>query len=81
MRGLLAVPVRLLAFIGKELAETVRRPGAIVSLILGPFLIMAIFGFGYDGYRRPLRTVVVAPPQTSLPQDVESYRRIAGEGL
>ncbi len=81
MRGLLAVPLRLLAFVGKELVETVRRPGAIVSLILGPFLIMAIFGVGYDGYRRPLRTVVVAPAETQLPQDVESYRRIAGEGL
>lgn len=81
MRGVLAVPLRLLAFVGKELVETVRRPGAIVSLILGPFLIMAIFGVGYDGYRRPLRTVVVAPPETQLPQDVESYRQIAGEGL
>jgi ABC-2 type transport system permease protein len=81
MHGFLAVPLRLLAFVGKELVETVRRPGAIVSLILGPFLIMAIFGVGYDGYRRPLRTVVVAPPQTELPQDVESYRRVAGEGI
>lgn len=81
MRGMLAVPLRLLAFVGKELVETVRRPGAIFSLILGPFLIMAIFGVGYDGYRRPLRTVVVAPPGTQLPQDVESYRRVAGEGL
>jgi ABC-2 type transport system permease protein len=81
MRGVLAVIVRLLAFVGKELAETVRRPGAIFSLILGPFLIMAVFGYGYDGYRRPLSTVVVAPPETGLPQDVESYRAVAGEAL
>ena len=60
MKGLIAVPVRLFAFLGKELVETIRRPGALVSLVLGPFLIMAIFGLGYDGYRNPLRTVVVA---------------------
>ncbi len=81
MRGFFAVIVRLLAFVGKELAETMRRPGAIFSLILGPFLIMAVFGFGYDGYRRPLRTIVVVPPDTGLPQDVESYRTVAGAAL
>ena len=67
MRALLAIVIRLLAFIGKELVETVRRPGAIVSLVLGPFLIMALFGLGYNGVRRPLETVVVAPPSAGLP--------------
>ena len=81
MKGLIAVPVRLFAFLGKELVETVRRPGALVSLVLGPFLIMAIFGLGYDGYRNPLRTVVVAPPETGLPQNPSDYSEIAGDAL
>jgi ABC-2 type transport system permease protein len=81
MSQLIAVPVRLLAFLGKEIIETVRRPGALFSLVLGPFLIMAIFGLGYDGYRNPLRTVVVAPPETGLPQDPAEYRDIAGDAL
>ena len=81
MRQLIAIPVRLLAFLGKEIVETVRRPGALFSLVLGPFLIMAVFGLGYDGYRNPLRTVVVAPPETGLPQDPAEYRDIAGEAL
>jgi ABC-2 type transport system permease protein len=81
VNALLAVIVRLLAFVGKELVETIRRPGAILSLVLGPFLIMAIFGLGYDGYRRPLRTVAVIPPQTGLPQDVQSYETLAGTAL
>ena len=75
MKGLIAVPVRLLAFLGKELVETFRRPGALFSLVIGPFLIMAIFGLGYDGYRNPLRTVVVAPPETGLPQSPRTMRR------
>jgi ABC-2 type transport system permease protein len=81
MSQLLAVPVRLLAFLGKEIIETIRRPGALFSLVLGPFLIMAIFGLGYDGYRNPLRTVVVAPEETGLPQDPAEYRNVAGEAL
>ena len=81
MTGLLAVIVRLLAFVGKELVETVRRPGAIASLILGPFLIMAIFGAGYDGFRRPLDTIVVVPADSGLPQEPAAYREIAGNTL
>lgn len=81
MRASLAVVIRLLAFVGKEITETFRRPGAIVSLVLGPFLIMAIFGFGYSGTRRPLETVVVAPPTSGLPADAASYQELAGGGL
>ncbi len=81
MRAIAAIIVRLLAFIGKELIETLRRPGAIVSLILGPFLIMAIFGLGYNGVRRPLETVIVAPPTSTLPTDVATYQELAGGGL
>jgi ABC-2 type transport system permease protein len=73
--------LRLLALVGKEMVEVVRRPGALVSLVLGPFLIMAVFGLGYNGERRPLETVVVVPPGSGLPTDVESYQRLAGAGL
>ena len=68
---------RLLAFVGKELVEVVRRPGAIFSLILGPFLIMALFGFGYSGFRRGLETIIVIPPESGLPTDVQTYASVA----
>jgi ABC-2 type transport system permease protein len=68
---------RLLAFISKELIEVRRRPGAIISLILGPFLIMSVFGLGYNGYRRPLQTIIVIPPQSGLPNDLSHYRDVA----
>jgi ABC-2 type transport system permease protein len=72
---------RLLAFIGRELVEVPRRPGALISLVFGPFLVMAIFGLGYGGYRQPLATIVVIPPASELPSDLETYRRVAGPGL
>jgi ABC-2 type transport system permease protein len=81
MRPMLAVVIRLMAFVGKEILETLRRPGAIVSLILGPFLIMAVFGLGYSGIKRPLETIIVAPPTSGLPTDVATYQDLAGGGL
>lgn len=79
MRARLAVVVRVFAFVGKELIETFRRPGAIVSLVLGPFLIMAIFGLGYSGIRRQVETVIVATGSNDVvPTDVETYQDLAG---
>jgi ABC-2 type transport system permease protein len=75
--AILQTITRLLAFISKELIEVTRRPGAIISLILGPFLIMSVFGMGYNGYRRPLETIIVIPPQSGLPSDLSRYRDVA----
>jgi ABC-2 type transport system permease protein len=81
VRALATTVLRLFALVGKELVEIVRRPGALVSLVLGPFLIMAVFGLGYNGVHRPLETVVVAPPGAGLPSDVTTYQDLAGGGL
>ena len=53
----------------------------MASLVFGPFLIMAVFGLGYDGFRKPLETIVVVPPGSTIPSDVESYQTIAGPGF
>jgi ABC-2 type transport system permease protein len=72
---------RILAIVGKELVSILRRPGALISLVLGPFLILALFGVGYSGYRRALDTIVVLPPGSGLPTDADTYQAVAGEGL
>ena len=72
---------RILAIVGKELVSIVRRPGALISLVFGPFLIMAIFGVGYSGYRRPLTTIVVLPAGAGLSTDVTAYQDVVGKGL
>jgi ABC-2 type transport system permease protein len=81
MHAPLAVIWRLLAFVGKELIETIRRPGALVSLVLGPFLIMAVFGAGFSGVRRPLETLIVVPATSGLPTDTAQYQQLAGPPL
>ncbi len=77
----LKVATRVLSFIGRELVEVGRRPGALASLVFGPFLLLAVFGLGYGGYRRPLAALLVIPPSSGLPSDVGSYRDIAPPGL
>jgi ABC-2 type transport system permease protein len=81
LMGAAKVLTRLFAFIGRELIEVKRRPGALASLVFGPFLIMAIFGIGYNGFKKPLPTIVVIPASSELPTDVQIYRELSGPGL
>ena len=79
--GLLKSWTRTTAFVGKEVLEVVRRPGALFSLIFGPFLIMGLFGIGYSGQYRPLATVLVVPSSATLPRDVNFYQQFVGESV
>jgi ABC-2 type transport system permease protein len=79
--SLLKMLTRVLAIVGKELVSVVRRPGALLSLVLGPFLIMALFGAGFSGYRRPLDAILVIPPQAGLSTDPQVYQDVAGESM
>lgn len=84
--GPLKVLSRLIAQVRKELIQVRRRPGAFISLVLGPFLVMALFGVGYTGVRSPLDTVVVMPPAAEgvadeLPRDAGFYQQMAGPAL
>jgi ABC-2 type transport system permease protein len=79
--GLLKSWTRTTSFIGKEVTEVLRRPGALLSLVFGPFLIMGLFGIGYSGRYRPLDTMLVVPPASGLPRDPGFYQEFAGEAV
>jgi len=79
--GLLKSGLRILALVGKELTETFRRPGAVLSLVLGPFLILAAFGIGYQGVHQQLATIVVADPKLGLPATPDGYAQLDARGL
>lgn len=74
----LRILTRISAFMGKEVVSTVRRPGVLLSLVFGPFLIMALFGYGYTGYRHPIDTIVVVPQGSDLPRDPNFYADLGG---
>ena len=85
MRDLVIGPfkslIRVSAQVRKELIQVRRRPGAFFSLVLGPFLIMAVFGLGYTGARKPLATTIVIPPEVGLSRDAAYYQSLAGAPL
>src|SRR5437879_4597902 len=79
--GLLKTWTRTTSFFGKDVLETVRRPGALFSLIFGPFVIMGLFGLGYSGQYRPLNSVLVVPTSANLPRDVNFYQQFTGDSV
>ena len=76
MRSLL----RILAVTGKEIVEVMRRPGALISIVVGPLLILGLFGLGFTG-RPIMRAIVVVPADAGLPTDPATYQQAAGTGI
>jgi len=79
--GFLKSWTRTTSFIGKEVIEVVRRPGALLSLILGPFIIMGLFGIGYSGQYRPLNAILILPAGSSLPRTTDFYQEFTGQAV
>jgi ABC-2 type transport system permease protein len=73
--------IRILSLVGKEITEVFRRPGAVLSLVLGPFLILAVFGLGYQGFKSDLKAIVVVDPSSPLPQQGEAYKELGVRGI
>lgn len=66
--------VRPSSFVGKELTEVRRQPRLLLSLVLGPFLILFLFGIGYAASPSDIHTVVVLPSNSPLAADASQYR-------
>jgi ABC-2 type transport system permease protein len=65
--------IRISSFMSKELTEILRQPRLILTLVLGPFLIMFLFGLGYPEQNRTLRTTFVAEDPASLGGNMELF--------
>ncbi|HHT20261.1 MAG TPA: ABC transporter permease [Tissierellia bacterium] len=64
--------VRLSSFFRKEVVEVLRQPKLVLTLILGPFLILLLFGLGYTNQQDPARTIIVAEPDNELANEIVS---------
>jgi ABC-2 type transport system permease protein len=73
--------IRILAFVRKEIVSILRQPRLVFSLILGPFLILLLFGVGYRYEPRTLRTVFVVPADSPMASVVEEYATRLGEQI
>src|SRR5512140_147577 len=66
--------IRASSFFRKEIFEILRQPRLVATLVLGPFLILLIFGIGYRATSPTLRTLFVVLPDSPIAaQDIQKY--------
>jgi ABC-2 type transport system permease protein len=73
--------IRTLSFPGKEIAEIFRQPRLILTLVLGPFLIILLFGLGYPEEGRSLRTTFVVEDNNPFKDAVETFAKTIGPAI
>jgi ABC-2 type transport system permease protein len=71
MRSIVRFLVRTLSFVRKEVVEILRQPRLLITLVLGPFLILLLFGMGYSDDPIPVRTMFVVPEDSELREAIE----------
>jgi ABC-2 type transport system permease protein len=67
--------IRIFSFLNKELTEIFRQPRLILTLVLGPFLIMFLFGLGYPDQSRTLRTMFVVTDPQAFKQEISNFSK------
>lgn len=65
--------VRGIAFTGKELHEVFRQPRLLMGLVVGPFLILLLFGTSFKGQIIQQPTVLVVPEATGFSTNTADY--------
>lgn len=73
--------IRSGAFISKEMFEIMRQTRLILALVLGPFLIMLLFGLGYRNEARPLRTLFVISEGNPFAAEIDRFASTLGAQL
>src|SRR5512135_408225 len=82
MRNFLRGIIRASSFFRKEIFEILRQPRLVATLVVGPFLILFIFGIGYRAQGRTLRTLFVTQPDSPIAaQDIQKYGETMGSQL
>jgi ABC-2 type transport system permease protein len=71
--------VQTSGLVRKEISQTVRQPQLLLLLVAGPFVILLIFGFGYDEDQMALRTRFVGPEDSIYQSAVSDYAELLGD--
>lgn len=73
--------IRTGAFVRKEIMQVVRQPGLMLSLVLGPFVILLLFGAGLREDDPAVKTIFVVPENSQIAQEVEQFAQAQSERL
>jgi ABC-2 type transport system permease protein len=68
---------RLLAFCLKEVKEVTQQPLLVLSLLLGPSLILFLFGLGYQSERPIISALLVVPANPPAHYPIDGITRAA----
>lgn len=74
MRRVLTVLSRVIAVASKELRDVWRQPRLVLALVIGPFLILLVFGTGYQSIPPPLATVLVVEPGAGVTEGLDELQ-------
>jgi len=66
--------IRTLAFVRKDVVEIIRQPQLLLGVILGPFILLLIFGASLGDLAPELETVVVVQRDSALFNVFEQFR-------
>jgi ABC-2 type transport system permease protein len=72
-RGPTALLLQTTAVARKELTELVRQPRLVLTLIVGPFAILILFGGSYREDSVLMRTLFVGPPGSAYERAIDQY--------
>jgi ABC-2 type transport system permease protein len=72
-RWIASLFIRISAFITKEYFSVISQPRLLGVLILGPFLILLIFGVSYQDTYRTLRAIVVVPEASTIKEPIKVF--------
>lgn len=81
MRNIGHFLVRVSSFLRKEVFNLLRQPRLVATLILGPFLILLLFGVGYRDEAPAIRTVFVIDEGNPMRPYVAGYAAHLGPQL
>src|SRR5262245_61557411 len=74
--------IRVSSFLGKEIYLILRQPMLVLTLVLGPFLILLLFGLGFRNDPQALRTLFVVPQaESGFTQQIKEYATTLGPQL
>ncbi len=60
-------------FLHKEVVALLRQPRLLLVLVAGPFLILLLFGIGYDQQQTVLRTAFVGPEDSVYEETIDQF--------
>jgi ABC-2 type transport system permease protein len=65
--------VQIGGFLHKEVVALLRQPRLLLVLVAGPFLILLLFGIGYDQQQTVLRTAFVGPEDSIYEETIDQF--------